>query len=434
MTNAPRNRLSGWALRALGLAFVLGSLWPAQALAERHHTVRSGQTLAAIARRYRVSVSDLRAANQLRSARLRPGQSLTIPDRGVTYVRRGETLSHIAHRMHVGVDELRRANRLRRNARIRPGQRIVMPGHTPEEQLNRDYGEADPPGRVTFLRRSERREVQLVDGEGRVLQEGVAALRELLARSDDDRVPAANPRLALLLARISDHFGGRPIRIVSGYRSAGGRTRESSRHTKGRATDIRISGVPHRAVWEYCRRINHAGCGFYPRSSFVHVDARRNRTQWVDWSGPGRRARYGTLRGPANRRRRLRMPRPRVEQDLELEVRVVSADGQEQVFVDSPDFEAHDLEGAEGPEAELLAAFIEQPEPVRWLAARLGGVSLLPFVGVAEEEDADEDAEEDALGEELAEDGGDDSADEGELADEEVADGPAEGDSADDDA
>lgn len=387
--------------RALLLAFVVGGLLvPASAArAERHHTVRSGQTLAAIARRYRVSVADLRAANRLRSPRLRPGQSLKVPDPHTTYVRRGETLSHIAHRMHVSISELRRANRLRRNARIRPGQRLVMPGYTPREQMNRDYGEPDHPGRVTLLRRSERREVQLVDEEGRVLEQGLRVLGELLERSEDDeRAPDANPRLAVLLARISDHFGGRPIRIVSGFRPAGGRTRESSRHTKGRATDIRVAGVPHRVVWEYCRRIDHAGCGYYPRSTFVHVDARRIRTQWVDWSRPGRRARYGTLRGPANRRRRRRMPRPRVDQDLELEVRIVDASGDVRVFEDRPGVELQDLDGAEGglgALGELLAELSAQPGFVRQAALRFGGLAIVPLAIPDDHEDEDGEGEED---------------------------------------
>ncbi len=402
-------------LAALVVAALL--LPSSTALAERHHTVRSGQTLAAIARRYRVSVQDLRAANQLRSARLRPGQSLKIPDRHTTYVRRGETLSHIAHRMHVSVSELRRANRLRRNARIRPGQRLVMPGYTPAEQMNRDYGDPDHPGRVTLLRRDERREVQLLDSEGRVLEEGLRVLSELLQRSEDDtRAVDANPRLAVLLARISDHFGGRPIRIVSGFRSAGGRTRESSRHTKGRATDIRVHGVPHRVVWEYCRRIDHAGCGYYPRSTFVHVDARRLRTQWVDWSRPGRRARYGTLNGPANRRRRRRMPRPRVDQDLELEVRIVDASGVERPFVDRPGVEAHDMDGAEGdlgPVGELLAELSSQPAAVRSIALRFGGPSLMPLAGLAEEPDPEEvdEVDDEALAEETEVEGDDSDRD-----------------------
>lgn len=396
-------------LRRIGVALVaVAVLLPASTVfAERHHTVRSGQTLAAIARRYRVSVQDLRAANQLRSARLRPGQSLKIPDAHTTYVRRGETLSHIAHRMHVSVSELRRANRLRRNARIRPGQRLVMPGYTPAEQMNRDYGNPDHPGRVTLLRRDERREVQLVDSEGRVLEEGLRVLSELLQRSEDDtRAVDANPRLAVLLARISDHFGGRPIRIVSGFRPSGGRTRESSRHTKGRATDIRVHGVPHRVVWEYCRRIDHAGCGYYPRSTFVHVDARRLRTQWVDWSRPGRRARYGTLNGPANRRRRRHMARPRADQDLELEVRIVDASGAERSFVDRPDVELQDLDGAEGdlgPIGELFAELSSQPAVIRSVALRFGGLGLVPVGALAEDGEALDDDEEPADDEELAE-------------------------------
>ncbi len=159
-------------------------------------------------------------------------------------------------------------------------------------------------------------------------------------------------------------------------------------------------------VWEYCRRIDHAGCGYYPRSTFVHVDARRLRTQWVDWSRPGRRARYGTLRGPANRRRRRRMPRPRVDQDLELEVRIVDASGSERLFEDRPGVELQDLDGAEGggPLGELLAELSAQPDFVRAAALRFGGLAVVPLAMPDEhEDDEDEGAEDGAEGEALAE-------------------------------
>ncbi len=301
----------------------------------REHTVREGQTLARIARRYRVSVQDLRAANRLRSARLRPGQRLRIPAEGEIFVRAGETLSHVARRVRISTEELRRTNRLRRGRTLRVGQRLLMPGYSPEERADRDFGDPEVPGRVTFVRRGERVQLQLVDDEGRVREEVLLALGAMMRRHDDDEAAAPNPRLALLLARLSDHFGGRPIQIVSGYRQAGGYTRETSRHTHGRATDIRIRGVPNRTLWEVCRRINHAGCGYYPGSTFVHVDARLRRTQWVDWSRPGQRPRYGTLRGPARRRQRLRMARPRVQSDLPLEIILVSANGETRSFEDS---------------------------------------------------------------------------------------------------
>ena len=321
----------------------------APARANRIHTVRPGQNLARIAHRYRVDVADLAAANRMRrNATLRVGQQLRIPARGEIYVRPGDTLSHIAARHRVSVEDLRRSNRLRRGRGLRAGQRLVLPGYAPEEQADRDWGEPDEPGVVTIVRRGERTRLRLVDEEGRVLREALSELGELMRRHDDDPVQVPNPRLALFLAKLSDHFGGRPISVVSGWR-------ESSRHTTGRATDIRVRGVPNRAVWEVCRRYGHAGCGFYPRSTFVHVDARLRRTQWVDWSRPGQRPRYGTLRGPANRRRRRRMPRPRQRWDLPVEIVVLEADGSATDFVDRLEEGLDDEEEPENEPDEAVA-------------------------------------------------------------------------------
>jgi hypothetical protein len=81
---------------------------------------------------------------------------------------------------------------------------------------------------------------------------------------------------------------------------------------QGRAADIQVAGVPHRAVFELCRSLPQTGCGYYPRSVFVHVDVREQHAQWVDWSEPGGRARYGTLERPYRRSERKRPNRPRV--------------------------------------------------------------------------------------------------------------------------
>ncbi len=45
------------------------------------YRVRSGDSLWTIARRHRVSVERLQAANDLRGSRVKPGQTLTIPAR-----------------------------------------------------------------------------------------------------------------------------------------------------------------------------------------------------------------------------------------------------------------------------------------------------------------------------------------------------------------
>ena len=302
----------------LGLTFVVGLLWgacvaPSSVHAQRYHTVKPGQTLSAIAKRHRVDVWDLALANDLTpKSKLSVGKALMVPPHGVTYVRPGQTLSHIARAHDCSVEELMRVNRIRKQRGLRVGQRIELPGFVSEQDASeRDWGEAEVAGRVTLRRRDERRTLQLDDGQGRVRLKGLRALGQLMRRHDEDEAQRAHPRLALLLARISDHFGGREIVLVSGFREAGGYTRESSRHIAGRAADIEVRGVPRRSVWEFCKTLAQTGCGFYPRSVFVHVDVRERTAQWVDWSGPGQRKRYGTLRGPYGRRQARDPNRPR---------------------------------------------------------------------------------------------------------------------------
>lgn len=282
-----------WLLSVATLVLVPTS-W---ALAQREHVVRSGQTLASIARRYHVDVWDLALASDRRpGATLRPGDTLTIPSPHTTYVRPGQTLSEIARAHDCDISELRHLNHLREGATLRVGRRVLLPGYESEAaSAPREYGAPEEPGVVTLRRRDETRRVTLLDAERRVTAEGVTALAELMRRHDEDVAELPNPRLVALLAAISDHFGGAEITVVSGRREAGGYTRESSRHTRGEATDIRVRGVSMRALWDYCRSLEDTGCGYYPRSSFVHVDVRRSATQWVDWSTPGRAARYGSL-------------------------------------------------------------------------------------------------------------------------------------------
>jgi len=299
----------------LGACLLAGLLvtWPSPAQAQRMHTVQRGQTLSVIARRYRVSVWDLASANGMTpTARIRPGQVLDVPPSGVVYVRPGQTLSHIARDNDCSIEDLTRTNHLRPGANLRVGQRLRLPGHDAVLTTTRDdWGEAEYPGVVRVITGAG--EVSLVplrDEGGRVLERGLEQLGRLMTRADqgpegDVRLP--NPRLGLLLAAASDHFGGRPFIIVSGFREVGGYTRETSRHVSGEAADIRIPGVPNRALWDFCRSIGNTGCGLYPRSVFVHFDGREAEAQWVDWSGPGQRPRYGNLDGPYPRNRRARL-------------------------------------------------------------------------------------------------------------------------------
>jgi membrane-bound lytic murein transglycosylase D len=107
------------------------------------HTVRRGETLSHIARRYGVSVAALRSANgNVQPTRLRAGQTIRVPGRGaggssvvastastaasVRYhqVRRGENLTVIARRYGVSINRLQTLNGMGRSTRILAGQRI----------------------------------------------------------------------------------------------------------------------------------------------------------------------------------------------------------------------------------------------------------------------------------------------------------------------
>lgn len=275
------------------------SLAAAAAHAQTEHTVRPGQSLARIARRYQVSVASLAGANGLeRDASLRPGQVLRIPEQGTHYVSSGETLASIARDHSCSVADLVRLNRLREGRPLRIGQRLVLPGFQASrdrERAARRWGTPRNPGVATLYRRTldRRFRIRLVDSRGRARPAAIRRLRELMLPRDRRGGPAPPRRLVEILARISDHFGGRTITIVSGYREAGGYTRESSRHTQGHALDLRVQGVPAHELRDFVRSsFTRVGVGYYPRSHFVHVDVRDRDAYWVDWSGPGEGPRY----------------------------------------------------------------------------------------------------------------------------------------------
>lgn len=108
-------------------------------LAGTWHTVRRGETLSHISRRYGVSVASLRDANGgVQPSRLQVGQRLRVPGSGqptqvasasseLRYhdVQRGDTLWGIARRYNVSVNELRAWNGMR-GSRILPGQRLQI--------------------------------------------------------------------------------------------------------------------------------------------------------------------------------------------------------------------------------------------------------------------------------------------------------------------
>ncbi len=119
------------------------------------YKVRRGDNLAEIARRFGVSQSDLAAANRLRNRNhIRVGQVLRIPGGsgsaehvrpGVYTVRKGDTLDGIARRFGVSQRAILELNELRSRHRIQVGQRLYLPAGSRPAQVAKAAASAPAP-------------------------------------------------------------------------------------------------------------------------------------------------------------------------------------------------------------------------------------------------------------------------------------------------
>lgn len=112
---------------------------PQLVLASKSHIVRKSESLQHIARKYHVSVSDIKSVNNLTASRVRKGTRLIIPSpaepqqkkvatsaRQDTYkVSRGDTLPKIAKKTGVKIADIRNLNGLKGN-RIKAGRVLIL--------------------------------------------------------------------------------------------------------------------------------------------------------------------------------------------------------------------------------------------------------------------------------------------------------------------
>jgi LysM repeat protein len=96
------------------------------------HTVKKGETLLSISKKYSVPVSELREINDLRSSKLKPGQKLSLKKSGPkTYrVKKGDSIYRIAKRFDLDVDELKEINALETD-NVKPGQKLLIEREIP---------------------------------------------------------------------------------------------------------------------------------------------------------------------------------------------------------------------------------------------------------------------------------------------------------------
>ncbi|HVU01862.1 MAG TPA: DUF882 domain-containing protein [Polyangiaceae bacterium] len=249
-----------WSGRRVVLALAVGlSLRAAPAAGETDdqgrtvHTVYAGQTVGKIAKRYNVTVKALRAANGLRArSAIHPGQKLVIPDGK-------EPDARDAHRGH--------------------GDRWQDYASRPKH-----------PGQVVLFSPTKRFRGPVYARTGKMLPKAHDGILHLFASWRTGAEHEIEPRLIKLVVKMSDTFGGRPIRVVSGYREHS--FAAESKHKVGRAFDFSIPGIPNGVLRDYLRTLPRVGVGYYPNSTHVHLDVREASAYWVDDAGPGEPPNY----------------------------------------------------------------------------------------------------------------------------------------------
>lgn len=95
---------------------------------DNYYVVKSGDTLWSIARKYNLSVNELKALNNLSSNVLNVGQRLIVGKESSNdyVVKSGDSLWSIARMFNSTVDEIKSLNGLKSNV-LRIGQRLVVP-------------------------------------------------------------------------------------------------------------------------------------------------------------------------------------------------------------------------------------------------------------------------------------------------------------------
>jgi hypothetical protein len=215
-------------------------------------------------------------------------------------VRRGQTPASIARLYRITVARLCTDNARACRRPLRPGDELRIavakpPPPQPTSRAPRDPYALRPrhPGHVTLRGPFGTWTGTVVAKDGKVTKAAAGGFEKMLASWRTGKRWPIDDRLIRMVSRVSDHFGGRALRVVSGFRpwSADQYTTES-KHNVGRALDFSIPGVPNEVVRDFCRSLPDVGCGYYPNSSFVHLDVREGSAYWIDYSGPGDAPRY----------------------------------------------------------------------------------------------------------------------------------------------
>lgn len=332
------------------------------ASAERVHVVGQGHTLGKIAKRYHTTVETLCTANKInRRTPLKLGQRIVIPDppgaspakvsdppRAAPSKRKagdesidkdgpftthvvssGHTLGKIARRYRTTVEAIQEANRLEPRQTLRVGTCLVVPLSRHATQRHRTQAlpcnpdEAAKPGSketkqarphrpsssnvVHLVRGGRTFRGKLLDSKGRPIPSAVEKVDGLLFDRRTSSTHTTDPGLLEKITQVSNYFGTRRMIVVSGYREESSNPYTTrSNHALGRAIDFRIEGVSNDELRDFCHTLQGVGVGYYPNSTFIHLDVRGVTTHWTDVSGPGQAPQYTSVSTPRPNGRKKR--------------------------------------------------------------------------------------------------------------------------------
>ncbi|MBX3225675.1 MAG: DUF882 domain-containing protein [Labilithrix sp.] len=279
----------GLFLAAVGVA----SLSSSAASADVQHVIGKGHTLQAIANRYRVSVKSIVEANHVKDPRhLKIGDILTVPKaetpkKDAAKDEKSGLAANVAAPAKDAAKDKRDTTKDKKDEKAK--------AKSAKDDKSGDKAEKPKTPGVIHIKRlgtTEEADLRLADRGNKISASTSKAMEKMLRYPGGASHPI-EPRLISLLGVMSNHFGSRKIEVISGFRPyTPTQYTQHSNHNHGKAIDFRIIGVPNEQVRDFCRTLKNVGCGYYPNSTFVHMDVRDTSAFWIDYSKPGEPPRY----------------------------------------------------------------------------------------------------------------------------------------------
>jgi len=173
--------------------------------------------------------------------------------------------------------------RLARHHGKRSGKMLGWPA--PEQELLAE-APAPPSGNlhIVSVNYKDEANVNIYNDDGSFSVQALAEIGHVFKCRRSGLEHDIDTRLVTILSHVYDHFGGKRIELLSGYRF---QRRTTSNHFHGAAADIRIPGIDPRKIRSYVETLDAGGMGvgWYPNVGFVHVDVRQPPSyRWIDYS------------------------------------------------------------------------------------------------------------------------------------------------------